>query len=248
MTGAPDPTAGQVLVTRAEPGATATAARLVKAGFTPVLCSVLRIETLPINARIFDGAQGVLLTSANAARQLADPALPPIARALPIAAVGAATAAAARKAGATDVCSADGDAAALTGLARSRFAPSGGPLVFLRGAEVASDLQATLSGYGFPVREAVAYAAEPVSAFPQEGAAALRAGAASAVLLHSARAAVVFGDLARASGLEAACARVLAVAISQRAASALAVRVAATRVAERPAEEAMLNALVRTSA
>lgn len=238
----PDPR-GHVLVTRAEPGAAATAERLAAGGWSPVLCPVLGIEARPFDRALLANAQGLLITSANAARRLADPAIPAAARALPIAAVGAATARAARDAGADNVASAEGDADALAALARTQFTPDAGALVFMRGADIAGDLAGALRAEGFAVREAVVYAARAASAVPRAAAAALAAGAAGAALFHSARAAAVFSELVRAAGLAPACATLTAVAISARAAAALDLTLADIRVAATPTEAALLAAL-----
>src|SRR6185312_12602104 len=94
-----------VLITRPEPGASETAARLAAMGLMPILAPMLRIRPanphLPPPARI----AAILLASGNAV----DP-LPLSCHARPVLTVGAATAARARLAGFTNVVSADGDA------------------------------------------------------------------------------------------------------------------------------------------
>jgi uroporphyrinogen-III synthase len=84
----------RVLVLRPEPGASATAGRVRERGLEPVVIPLFEIEAVDWKAPDAGGFDGLLLTSANAVRcggeQLKD------LRGLPVNAVGAATAEAAR--------------------------------------------------------------------------------------------------------------------------------------------------------
>jgi uroporphyrinogen-III synthase len=228
-----------ILVTRSEPGASATAASLAAAGFAAIKTPMLVIEDRPTPASLA-GVQALLVTSAHAARRLA--AAPgPLPRVLT---VGGATAEAARAAGATGVISADGDAGALVALVKRTLDPAAGPVLHWRGREVASDLAGALGAAGFEVREAVVYAAEPATTLAAEAAAALREGAAAAVLFHSARGARAFLAAADREGLTRRLERVVAASLSPQAGEPARDRAFAKHVsAAQPLEKSLIEAL-----
>lgn len=129
-------------------------------------------------------ADAVLLTSGNAL-----PALP--ATALPVLAVGDATAARAREAGCSDVRSAGGNAEDLLALACQTL-PPGASLLLLSGAGQGTGLAAGLRDAGFRVRRRVAYEARAVPTFPDAAGEALLGNQVGAALFLSAEAARVF--------------------------------------------------------
>ncbi len=190
MTGAPGGRAG-VLVTRPEPEAAATAEQLRARGFDPVASPLLRYARVErLGAADFAGIRAVALTSAAAARALAEDGAPPVAAYV----VGAKTGAAARCAGFYPVRVGDGDAA---GLARLIAAdPPAGPLLVARAREAAADLPALLraAGASIAVRSHVLYAAEPIVDLTPDAAAALRAGRLDAALVFSARSAAALAE------------------------------------------------------
>ncbi len=167
-----------VLVTRPEPGASDTAARLSLSGWHPVMAPVLRIETQTLAAPRH--VQAVLVTSGNAI-----PALPATLHSTPLLAVGDATATRARAAGFTDVRSAGADAAALHKLSCAVCHPDSGPLLLASGQGQGLPLLRDLRGSGFRVVRRVAYAARPARDLPAAALAALRAGEIGAVLVFS---------------------------------------------------------------
>lgn len=87
----------RVAVLRPEPGNRATAARLARAGLTPLRCPLFTITPVAATLPPLDTVDAVLLTSANAVRA-GGSAIAAVA-ALPVVAIGGATAAAARAAG-----------------------------------------------------------------------------------------------------------------------------------------------------
>lgn len=223
-----------VLLTRPRAQSEALAARLRGAGWSPLIWPL--IEIVPTGARPdYAGGQGLILTSANAAR-LTPPAP------LPALCVGDATAEAARAAGFGKVVSAAGDAAALVALAAERFEPGAGAVVFPRGEAVAGDPAARLAARGFAVRETVVYRAEPARAAPPEVATALASGSVAAAAFFSARTAEIFATLA--APFRAGLARTRAAAISARAARPLeGLGFREVRVAARPEAESLLRLL-----
>jgi uroporphyrinogen-III synthase len=206
------PGAEVVLITRSEPGASETAARLRDLGYRAILTPMTAVRPLPLPTS-FDGAQALLVTSANGARRLAE-APKPIPRVL---AVGGATAEAARAAGATDVVSADADGAALLELALKTLDPAEGEVAVWRGRDAAVDLKSALEAEGFRVVEHVVYAAEARQAVSPEAAEALAEAAVDAVLFHSARGARLFAAAVAAAGLGAGLTGAIAVSISPAA-------------------------------
>jgi uroporphyrinogen-III synthase len=101
----------RVVILRPEPGASATANKAISLGLAPIIAPLFEVGPLdwaPPDAAQFDA---IMMTSANAARH-GDADLVHYIR-LPLYAVGSATAAAAAKAGFTDVRVGDGDAASL---------------------------------------------------------------------------------------------------------------------------------------
>jgi uroporphyrinogen-III synthase len=232
-----------VLVTRPEPGAADTARRVAALGWRPVLAPALvlaprRAEPLPA------AAQALLLSSRAAARALAPAASP----ALPVLAVGEATAAEARAHGFVNVTAAEGDAAALAALARARLDPAAGPLLLAVGAGYGAELAAALRRGGFRVRRRVVSSAEPAAALPDAARAALAAEAVVAALFFSPRSAGCAIALLRAAGLTGTLARADALAISPRVAAVLAAaapdpRWRGLRVAARPDQDSLLRLL-----
>jgi uroporphyrinogen-III synthase len=101
-----------VLITRPEPGASETAARVDALGFRPFSAPVLEIRILDFALPPAGTLQAIVAASGNAVA-----ALPGSHHHLPLLAVGNATAARARAAGFDRVASADGDAVALATLA-----------------------------------------------------------------------------------------------------------------------------------
>lgn len=164
----------RVLVLRPEPGAAATCAAARARGLDPVAAPLFTVR--PLAWTLPDVLpDAVLMTSANAARfggaqlaALAD---------LPLYAVGAATAAAARAAGFTRVIAGATDVAAIVAAAGGRT------LLHLAGREHRPSGAATVR---------IVYASDAVDALPAPARAALPDAVA---LLHSARAAGLFAAL-----------------------------------------------------
>lgn len=226
-----------MLITRPEPGAGETAGRLAALGWRPVLAPVLTIRPRPL--RPAGQLQAVLATSGNAI-----PALPPALHALPLLAVGDATATRARAAGFATVHSAGRDAAALADLAARLCVPDAGALLLASGAGQGGALAASLRAHGFRVQRRVAYAAEPVAALPDAAITALRTGALHAALFFSAETARVFLTLLRRELPAAAVRNVTALALSPATGRALChLPWRAIRVASHPTQDELLTLL-----
>lgn len=165
-------------------------------------------------------------------------------RALPVLAVGEATAAEARARGAQDVTAAEGDAIALATLATARLDPAAGPLLLAVGQGYGAELAAALRGRGFRVIRRVVYAAAPAAMLPEAARAALAAGRIGASLFFSPRSATIACGLIAGAGLAEAARGAVALALSPRIAEALTpLPWQAVRVAPRP-DQAQLLALL----
>ncbi|MBP0447173.1 uroporphyrinogen-III synthase [Roseomonas sp. SSH11] len=203
------------LITRPEPGAAATAARVAALGWRPVLAPALRLA--PLSLAPMPEARALLLPSAAALPALRG-VLPP---SLPVLAVGAGTAAAAQGAGFTRVVAAEGDAASLAVLAAASLDPREGPVLLATGQGYGDELAAELERRGFSVIRRETYAATEVAELPPLARDALRAGQVRAALFLSPRSARSTLAQLRASGLTAAATGIRAVALSARVAEAL---------------------------
>ncbi len=165
-------------------------------------------------------------------------------RALPLLAVGDASAARARAAGFTRVLSADGDADALAVLAGARCDAAGLPLLLAAGRGQSLALAAALRRRGFRVFRRATYAALPVRALPESAAAALRDGSLRSALFFSAETARQFAHLLTRAGLREAVRQIDACAIGQPAATAIeALPWRRVLCAAKPTQDAMLALL-----
>jgi len=232
-------TAPGVLITRPEPGAGETAARVAALGFSPIIAPVVTIRALPARLPPADNLQAILVASGNALG-----GIPPSHRRLPMFAVGAATAARAHAAGFAIVSSADGDADALIRLVTRACDAAGAPLLLLAGRDQGVALAGALRAHGFHVIRRVTYTAAPVPHLPATARDALRAGTLAAALFFSADTARHFVRLLGRARLHEAVRTVDALAIGGPAAVALqALPWRRIRVAARPNQDAMLALL-----
>jgi len=236
----------RVLITRPEHEATTLATALSQRGHVPVIAPLFRLEILhpPADfAASLAACQGVLLTSANGARALAEASEQ---RGRPILAVGDTTAATAEGLGFSAVTSAAGDAAALAGLVRQRLDPKAGPLVHVSGVDQALDLAEALSRHGFDVRRFALYDARAEATLPDSARAALQARALDAATFFSPRAASQFAKLVGEAGLADSLRSVTAIGISPAALAPLGkLPFKATVSAARPTRQAVLDEIDR---
>ena len=224
----------RVLITRPEPGATQTAARVLALGLFPIVAPILSVVLREVSPP--SRVAATLLTSRNAV-----PACPPFLHGRPVFAVGSATAARAAEAGFRQVYDSDGDAKALASLVADRLSPRDGGLFLPTGEGQGTDLAASLRRHGFHVIRRVAYASARVPVLPEAAATHLREAKLSAAMFFSGETSRHFVRLLRAAGLIDTVRDVEAVSISERAAVAL--RLLPWRrisVAAKPNQDAML--------
>jgi uroporphyrinogen-III synthase len=228
-----------ILITRPEPGASETASRVAAMGLIPIVAPFLEIRRATSGLPSPPKVAAVLLASGNAVASLPD-----CYRAIPILAVGGATALRARQTGFANVISADGDAASLAALARARINPSNGALLLACGRGQSLALAADLRASGFRVARRVVYAAEPVPRLPSVARAALTSGQARIVLFFSAETARCFVRLVQTAGLAGTLKSLEAITIGGPVAVALKPEYwARVRVAGKPVQDEMLALL-----
>lgn len=232
----------RLLLTRPLFEAERTAQALRAMGHDVVFAPVLEIENVA-DVSIGRGPYAaVLMTSGNAARAIAIHPDRALLAALACFAVGAQTAAAARRAGFADVVSADGDGGDLARLVSERVRRKDQPVLYLAGDDRARDMGAELAAAGLRVETVVVYRARAATGLPAEVAGALRAGSIDGVLHYSRRSTAIFVDCVQASGLERAAAALNHYCLSARASEPLAaIDASSIHVAQNPDESAMLG-------
>lgn len=218
----------RIWITRAEPGAARTAARLQAMGLEPIIAPLLTIQNLTPPVPDLAPFDALAFTSINGVAAFA--ALTPE-RDRPVFAVGDATAQAARDAGFDDVRSASGDLHALARLIASELSDAS---VLVPQAETpAGDFDAALVIAGaryISIQPLIVYRAQRTSAaIPTTF---------DAILIHSPRAAKILAeqDIVRLSHAVTAC-------ISPAAAAPLVALGLTPAVAQTPDEASLLTIL-----
>jgi len=220
-----------LVIVRPEPGAGATLARAHALGLEAIAAPLFEVVPVVWDPPAPDAHDALLLTSANAVRH-AGAGLESL-RALPVYAVGEATAAAAREKGLAVAGVGQGDVQAFLPLVAG--AGRTHPL-HLVGADhkVASHPRLT-------VTTRIVYAAEAVQRLPAEAIEVL--GQDATLLIHSPRAGALIATLTERAGIDRR--RVAIAAISESAALAAGQGWRAVAIAARPTDDALLAAAAR---
>jgi uroporphyrinogen-III synthase len=181
-----------VWVTRARPGADATAAKVRALGLEVVVEPLLEVRPADDAPIDLTGVSAIAFTSANAVAAFAERSPE---RALRVFAVGDATAAAALAQRFASVLSARGDVQALAAALATRKRELPGLILYPAAAEPAQDLAGALEAVGLQVRQVTLYetvALEPSKALVE------RLPEIDAVMIHSAKAAKVLAVFLKA--------------------------------------------------
>jgi uroporphyrinogen-III synthase len=231
----------RILVTRPEPDAARTAAKLRAAGHEATVDSLLAIEPIA-----FDPPRGayaaLAVTSANALRAVgASPAISQL-KSLPLFALGVHTANAARLAGFVYIEIAGGEVHALSEILIRRL-PAGARVLYLAGEDRAHDLAALTASAKIEIETLVVYRAHAAERFKDATAEKLRARDLDAVLHFSPRSAEIFVTLTRRARLESAFHSIRHLCLSAAVAAVLSGAGAKVEIAPRPEEEALLALL-----
>lgn len=180
-----------VWITRAQPGAEATAARVRGLGHQAFVAPLLTMHPLPGVEVDMTGVKALAFTSANGVRAFAQACTD---RSLPVFAVGSATAQSAREVGFRRVLSADGDVTALAKGIADRRAELGGAVLHPGAVELAGDLAGALERSKVEVRTLALYDTVPVALEPHD---LERLAEVDVALVHSAKGAKALADLLR---------------------------------------------------
>jgi uroporphyrinogen-III synthase len=228
----------RLLITRPASEGARTAAALQSRGHETLLAPLLRIESLATDFGTGPW-DGVIMTSANAARALSDHPRRDELLPLKLFAVGRNTAEAARVCGFQNIVSADGDVTDLLTLL-TRSPPHAGLLLYLAGADRTLDLSAALASAGTQVETIVIYRAVAETQLPADIEAAFAAREIDGVLHFSPRTAAAF--IAAATAFAPAALSLPHFCLSAAVAKPLqAAGVRDLRVAARPDEAALLE-------
>jgi uroporphyrinogen-III synthase len=226
----------KIWITRAQPGAEATAARVRELGHTPFVAPLLAVQALPPAPIELAGVAALAFTSGNGVRAFCDVSAD---RSLQVFAVGAATAAAARAAGFRRVLSADGDVRALAERLAARKSEFKGAILHAGAAEPAGDLAGALTAAGIEARHIALYDTAPTALSATELA---DLPGVDVALVHSPKGAEALAELLKAHPQP----RLRVLAISKAALRPLARTAVADRAsAPFPLEAAMLNLIGR---
>jgi uroporphyrinogen-III synthase len=233
----------RVLVTRPEPDARREAETLMARGHEPVLAPLLEIEFLKDVPLDLAGAQAIIITSRNALRALEDHPQRDEVTALPLLAVGEATAWAGRQFGFHEVTIGPGTGAGLPPIIRQEVHPEKGPLVHIAAEKVAFDLKGALEEDGYELRRPVLYRSHAIDTLSDEVVHGLASGEIGAVFLMSPRTGRTFAKLAQRHGLVTDAKGLVCYCLSKAIAQTVAPLGFAVRVPPHPREEDLLALL-----
>ena len=231
-----------ILVTRPEPDASRTAARLAVRGHRVLVDPLLAIEPVE-NVKPPSGPfAAVAVTSANALRAAGGMEALEFLRSLPLYAVGVHSGEEAREAGFTSVIVAEGDAAALARLLTGRLEPSS-RVLHLAGEARAQDLAALLVPSRIAVETLVLYRARPAESLSAATVAAISSRDVDAVLHYSPRSAANFISLAQRADVMPVIRTLRHLCLSGAVAGLLSAVGAKVEIAARPEESALIDLL-----
>lgn len=150
-----------LVITRPREDAKKLAARLKEKDFNCIIEPVLSIKTLHRNAPALERAlqhkpQAILVTSKHAISAFATMTKN---HNFPLICVGQITAEHARKLGFKNITSANGTAKALITYTEKHYLPARGPMLYIRGQDISTDIAGRLEESGFMVESVILYKA-----------------------------------------------------------------------------------------
>jgi len=229
-----------LLITRPEPDAEATAARLRALGHEVTVQPLLTIAFSPPPVDL-PMPQALVMTSRNGVRAVRSWPHAVEWRKLPVFVTGSMTAEEARTAGFTDVRYGSGDAGDLARLIRANLSSGSGLVLYAAARDRSGNLINELTGQGYDVRVVEAYRADPAPRFEPPVREALVSGTIDGALFYSRRTAETFRNLATAEGITERLAGVSLYALSEQVAEGLAgLEPRAIKVSAKPTEDSLL--------
>lgn len=229
----------RLLVTRPQPDADRTAARLAALGHEALVQPLLTITFNPPPADV-ERPGAILVTSQNAVRALTKWPQMRDWQAVPVFAAGPATAWALADAGFKDVRTGARDSGSLADIVIETYPKDAGPLLYPAARDRAGALAGGLFAQGCDVRTVEAYSADPVTRFDPDVRDALVRGEIGGVLLYSGRTAKTLKAVAAAEDISDSLAQSEYFVISRHVAEIVAELGARVHVAERPNEGSLL--------
>lgn len=191
-----------VLITRPEPDALRLRQLIEARGHEASIEPLMRLSFEDGDPIDLDGVTTLIATSRNAVRALADADTRTRAHRLTLFAVGAGTAAEARRLGFGRVISGPGTASGLIPLIASTLDPAEEMLLHLSGDTLAVDLKGELEAQGFRVNRAIVYRMIEASQLSETARFQISHGLLDAVLLLSPRTAGIWARLIQQDGLQ----------------------------------------------
>lgn len=201
-----------ILITRPERQARIYADELESRGFLPLIEPALLIEPTGKIWPELGEFQVILITSVNGLLALAQAT---DRRDFPLYVVGPNTFNAAKEHGFEQVLTGSGTAKALAALVVDSCSPQDGPILYVRGEDVAFDMKAALRDAGFSVDEYVSYKAVPITALSARCKTALKSKEIEAITFFSVRSAEAFIQCVEAARLKPFLKGIKALCISQ---------------------------------
>ncbi len=240
-----------LIVTRPQADSDKLKSRLQANGHTASVVPLLKIQADGNAAIPDDPWQAIAVSSANALTALAGNGIPQNLMAVPLFAVGPASAKLAGELGFADIRQAKGDMIALQDLMKLDLKPEAGTILYLTGKVRSGDLAGDLQSHGFSVERIELYEAVAATRFPPHAGKTIRSGNADAVLLYSARTADIWLKLVRQAKLQVEAAKLTHLCLSQAVAEKISSglgRTVSIVVSDKPDDDSMLEAVEKTAA
>jgi|GEM_PF-1124646 len=235
-----------LIVTRPQADADMLKTRLEAMGHTASVVPLLTIQVDKTAAIPDKPWQAIAITSANALSALAAIGVSEELKAVPVFAVGPASAKLARETGFADVRQADGDLSALQKDMQQSLNTDSGPILYLTGKVRSGDLAALLHSGGFSVDRVEIYDAIAATQIPPPVRQAIRLRQANGVVLYSARTADIWLQLVKQSKLNTKAQQLvhfcLSSAVAEKIRSGLGRNVSVV-ISGKPNDDAMLEAI-----
>jgi uroporphyrinogen-III synthase len=229
-----------LLITRPDPDASFSAARLLAMSLTPITMPLLQRIDLDVEVPDAEGFSAVVMTSANAVRSLSEAGVVNRFTHLPVYAVGLQTASEAQLHGFKTIVHVDRNLAGLADhLAHGRIE---GKVFYPCGTHLSGDLAKTVAPFGVDVLTCPTYDMVRVETVPEPVIEEIENGGIDGVLLYSRRTAAAFVALVGSKISPEAHKRLAMLCFSEKVAEPLIEgRFARISLAEHPDEEAMMT-------
>lgn len=236
------------LVTRPEPDGGKLKDLIESVGQEAVVEPLMEAELLPQAIDDLDGVTAIIATSRNALRALSQSPYLHDALAIPLFAVGRATADEARRLGFERIAIGPGSVSGFAAAIAGTLDAADGLILHLAGDTLAGDLAGELQELGFRVLQSVVYRMKAAEALGEGTREAIGEGAIDGVVLMSPRTARIYAGLIRRHGLADAAAEIVHVCLSDAVARSLApLGDVPIEIAEAPTLNAFLELIERVA-